>query len=234
MRLQKYLAHAGICSRRKAEEYIRDGKVRVNDTVITTLGTRVDVENDRVLFDNRPVRLKLEDKKIYIAVNKPKGVVTSCSRQKKSRIILDLIDIEERIYPIGRLDKDSTGLLLMTNDGDLHNRLSHPSYDHEKEYLVATGRPISDAALKKMADGMMIDNQKTRRSRVNRISENRFKIILKQGLNRQIRKMVKQTGNTVVRLERVRMANIRIGRLKPGRWRYLNPDEIKGLKGLTQ
>ena len=234
MRLQKYLAHAGICSRRKAEEYIRDGKVRVNDTVITTLGTRVDVKKDRVFFDNRPVRFEPEDKKIYIAVNKPKGVVTSCFRQKKSRIILDLIDIEERIYPIGRLDKDSTGLLLMTNDGDLHNRLSHPSYDHEKEYLVATGRPISDAALKKMADGMMIDNQKTRRSRVNRISENRFKIILKQGLNRQIRKMVKQTGNTVVRLERVRMANIRIGRLKPGRWRYLNPDEIKGLKGLTQ
>lgn len=234
MRLQKYLAHAGICSRRKAEEYIRDGKVRVNDTVITTLGTRVDVEKDRIFFDNRPVRFEPEDKKIYIAVNKPKGVVTSCSRQKKSRIILDLIDIEERIYPIGRLDKDSTGLLLMTNDGDLHNRLSHPSYDHEKEYLVTTGRPIPEAALKKMADGMMIDNQKTRRSRVNRISENRFKIILKQGLNRQIRKMVKQTGNTVVRLERVRMANIRIGRLKPGRWRYLNPDEIKGLKGLTQ
>ena len=231
MRLQKYLAHAGICSRRKAEEYIRDGKVRVNDTVITTLGTRVDVEKDRVFFDNRPIRFEPEDKKIYIAVNKPKGVVTSCSRQKKSRIILDLIDIEERIYPIGRLDKDSTGLLLMTNDGDLHNRLSHPSYDHEKEYLVTTGRPITDAALKRMADGMVIDNQKTRRSRVNRISENRFKIILKQGLNRQIRKMVKQTGNTVVRLERVRMANIRIGRLKPGRWRYLNPDEIKGLKG---
>ena len=231
MRLQKYLAHAGICSRRKAEEYIRDGKVRVNDTVITTLGTRVDVEKDRVFFDNRPVRFEPEDKKIYIAVNKPKGVVTSCSRQKKSRIILDLIDIEERIYPIGRLDKDSTGLLLMTNDGDLHNRLSHPSYDHEKEYLVTTGRPITDAALKRMADGMVIDNQKTRRSRVNRISENRFKIILKQGLNRQIRKMVKQTGNTVVRLERVRMANIRIGRLKSGRWRYLNPDEIKGLKG---
>ena len=227
MRLQKYLAHAGICSRRKAEEHILSGRVTVNGQVITELGTQVDPESDTVLFDGRRVRLKKE-KKIYIALHKPAGYVTSCS-QENAKIVMDLVDIGVRVYPVGRLDKDSTGLLLLTNDGDLHNRMSHPSFDHEKEYRVTTVKPISGSSLNRMAKGMKIAGKKTRPAVVSRISETAFTIILKQGMNRQIRKMVAQTGNRVKTLKRVRMSHILLGRLKPGKWRYLNREEIEKL-----
>ncbi len=161
MRLQKYLANAGLCSRRKAEEYILSGKVKVNNQVATELGTKVDPDKDQVFFNNKKILLKKESSKIYIAINKPPGFVTSCSQQK-TKIILDLINIHERIYPVGRLDKDSKGLVLLTNDGDLHNRLSHPSYNHEKEYIVTTMHPISQTALKNMAEGMIIDKKRDR------------------------------------------------------------------------
>jgi 23S rRNA pseudouridine2605 synthase/23S rRNA pseudouridine2604 synthase len=229
MRLQKYLAHAGLCSRRKAEAYILEGRVTLNQTVVTELGTKIDPETDRVWFDNKPVVLKQESPKVYIAVNKPKGVVTSCSQQKAA-IILELIDIDERVYPVGRLDKDSRGLVLLTNDGDLHNKLSHPSFNHEKEYVVTTVYPISDASLTHMAQGMVIDKVKTRRAKVHRLSKTTFRIILKQGRNRQIRKMVAKTGNKVDILKRIRMANINLGDLKEGEWRYLTLKEIKRLR----
>ncbi len=228
MRLQKYLAHAGVCSRRKAEEYILQGHVKVNHQVVTELGTKVDPEQDQVFFDNKKVVLEQHVSKIYIAVNKPKGVVTSCSQQK-TKIILDLINIDERVYPVGRLDKDSKGLVLLTNDGELHNKLSHPSYNHEKEYIVTTGHPISDVDLTRMAQGMVIDKLKTRRAKVKRLSKNKFSIVLKQGRNRQIRKMVGKTGNKVDILQRIRMANINLGNLKEGKWRYLTSKEIKQL-----
>ncbi|MCP4671083.1 MAG: rRNA pseudouridine synthase, partial [Desulfobacula sp.] len=165
MRLQKYLAHAGVCSRRKAEEYILKGRVKVNNFIVTELGTKVDPDQDQVFFNNKKIVLKKETLKIYIAINKPPGFVTSCS-QLKTKIILDLIDIDERIYPVGRLDKDSQGLVLLTNDGKLHNKLSHPSYNHEKEYIVTTRHPISQAALNNMAQGMIIgkDRVKTRKA----------------------------------------------------------------------
>lgn len=227
MRLQKFLAHAGVCSRRKAEEHILAGRVRVNGEVVTALGTQIAPDKDRVVFDNQKVALPDTGQAFtYIAVNKPKGVVTTCS-QKNARIILDLVPVKTRIYPVGRLDKDSIGLVLLTDDGELHNRLSHPSHDHEKEYLVTTVHPIRDKALKAMADGMVIEGQKTRRARVSRVSKNGFKIILKQGRNRQIRKMVGKTGNKVDMLKRVRMANINLGGLKEGKWRYLTDKEVK-------
>jgi len=228
MRLQKFLAHAGLCSRRKAETYIPDGRITVNSAVVCKLGTHVDPQSDQVCCDGEPVVLKQQAPKIYILVNKPKGVVTSCSHQN-ARIITDLVSIPERIYPVGRLDKDSIGLVLMTNDGDLHNKLSHPSFDHEKEYIVTTQHPISDDALHQMASGMVIDGTRTRKARVRRISDNRFNMVLQQGLNRQIRKMVGKTGNQVVSLQRIRMANIKLGNLEEGRWRFLTPAEIKTL-----
>ncbi len=228
MRLQKYLAHAGICSRRKAEEYILNGRVKVNNQLITELGTKVHPGNDQIFFDNQPVILKQDTSKIYIALNKPQGFVTSCSQQK-TKIILDLIDIDERVYPVGRLDKNSTGLVLLTNDGDLHNQLSHPSFNHEKEYIVTTLHPISETALKNMAQGIIIDKVKTRKAIVKRLSRNKFNIVLKQGRNRQIRKMVGKTGNKVDILKRIRMANINLGNLKQGQWRYLTSEEIKRL-----
>ncbi|MBU1343825.1 MAG: rRNA pseudouridine synthase [Proteobacteria bacterium] len=228
MRLQKYLAHAGLCSRRKAEEFILNGRVKVNNRIITELGTKIDPATDRVLFDDQPVILKPESPNVYIAVNKPEGVVTSCSQQK-TKIIIDLIDINERVYPVGRLDKDSRGLVLLTNDGELHNKLSHPSFNHEKEYIVTTVQPVLESALKQMAQGMMIDSVKTRKAKVKRLSNNTFSIVLKQGRNRQIRKMVGKTGNKVDTLTRIRMANITLGNLKEGAWRYLTPEEIKQL-----
>jgi 23S rRNA pseudouridine2605 synthase/23S rRNA pseudouridine2604 synthase len=142
---------------------------------------------------------------------------------------MDLIDMDERIYPVGRLDKDSKGLILLTNDGELHNKLSHPSFDHEKEYIVTTVDPVSDNALKRMAEGVMIDEVKTRKAMVKRISDKQFSIVLKEGRNRQIRKMVQKTGNEVDTLLRIRIANIHLGKLKEGTWRYLTQAEIRQL-----
>jgi len=227
MRLQKFLAHAGICSRRRAEAFILEGRVKVNGQKVTTLGTQVDPEKDQVAFNNKRVSLPTgSGGYTYIAVNKPRGVITSCS-QKNAKIILDLVPVKKRIYPIGRLDKDSIGLVLLTDDGELHNRLSHPSHNHEKEYLVKTIFPLPDEALRAMAEGMVIEGIKTRRAKVTRISKNQFKIVLKQGRNRQIRKMVGQTSNKVDTLKRVRMGNINLGSLKESAWRYLTEKEIK-------
>ncbi|MFU8770098.1 MAG: pseudouridine synthase [Desulfotignum sp.] len=229
MRLQKFLARAGVCSRRAAEKLIIDGRIQVNGDTITTLGTQVDPKTDAVCFDGSRVCLPDSMVFIYIAVNKPRGVVTSCVRKHGDRIILDLVPIPDRIFPVGRLDKDSQGLVLLTNDGDLHNILSHPSHNHEKEYRVTTAHPVRDTDLTAMARGMVIQGKRTRKAKVTRISKDRFTIVLKQGLNRQIRKMVGQTGNRVETLERVRMAGVLLGDLAPGAWRHLTPGEVDGL-----
>ena len=229
MRLQKFLAKAGICSRRRGEIYIADGWVTVNGVTITQPGTQVDINSDEVRFKGDAVTLSTNQALIYIALNKPVGVVTSCSH-KGARIVLDLIDIPERIYPIGRLDKDSSGLLLLTNDGELHNRLSHPSFNHEKEYLVTTEEALSKGALKKMADGVMLDGKRTRRAKVVQLGKFKFKMVLKQGLNRQIRRMVQKTGNQVKTLKRIRMGEVKLDDLKEGQWRHLTQSEVKKLK----
>jgi len=234
MRLQKFLAKAGVCSRRAAEKLMVDGRIKVNGDTVTTLGTQVDPKTDQVVCDGKPVRLSRIKGFVYIVVNKPRGVVTSCARTHNDRIILDLVPIPDRIFPVGRLDKDTQGLVLLTNDGDLHNRLSHPSHNHEKEYQVTTTHPVKDADLDAMARGMVIQGKKTRKARVRRMAKNRFTIVLKQGMNRQIRKMVGKTGNRVQTLLRVRMANISLGDLQPGAWRYLTPEETAGLTRLPQ
>ncbi len=222
MRLQKYLSEAGICSRRKGEEYIKAGLVRVNSGIVTELGTKVDPEKDRVEFDGKIIALTSEP--IYIALNKPKGYVTSCSHPGE-KIVLDLIDIPQRIYPIGRLDKDSTGLLILTNDGTLHHMLSHPSFDHEKEYDVTVSRPITDGSLRNIAKGLPMMGTKTRPAEINRISSRRFRIVLKEGRNRQIRRMVRKVGSHVIRLKRIRVSKIKLGRLAEGNWRNLTEKE---------
>jgi 23S rRNA pseudouridine2605 synthase/23S rRNA pseudouridine2604 synthase len=223
IRLQKYLAHAGICSRRHGEELILAGKVWVNGRVVMELGTRVDPLVDTVEIDGKPV---LQQRRlIYIALNKPRGVVTSCE-QPGEKLVTDMVNVPERIYPIGRLDKDSSGLLLLTNDGPLHHRLSHPSFDHEKEYVVTLTAPVSDSALQKMADGMLLSGKRTRPAEIHRISLRRFRIILKEGRNRQIRRMVQKVELIVSGLERIRIAGIRLGKLGLGKWRFLTPEEI--------
>ena len=227
-RLQKFLAHAGICSRRAAEQHIREGRVKVNNEVVSKMGVKVDPDKDIVLFDNFAVKNRNTEKKVHVALNKPKGYVSSCSH-KGEKIVLDLIDLQERIYPVGRLDKDSQGLILLTNDGFLHNRLSHPSYNHRKKYVVTTLKPVSDRNLKKLENGVVLEGEKTRKAEIRRLAEKRFVIVLQQGRNRQIRKMVETIGNKVKTLKRIEMAGIPLGDLQEGRWRYLTPQEIENL-----
>ncbi|RLC11070.1 MAG: rRNA pseudouridine synthase, partial [Deltaproteobacteria bacterium] len=181
VRLQKFLSMAGFCSRRKGEVFITQGKVQVNGQIVTELGTKIDPVNDHVEVNGQ--RLRQQEKPIYIALNKPKGYITSCE-QKGEPIVIDLIDIPQRIYPVGRLDKDSTGLLLLTSDGELHHRLLHPSFDHEKEYIVTTTLPMSAESLAIMRKGMVIQGQKTRSAKVKRLSGHQFMIQLKEGRNR--------------------------------------------------
>jgi len=155
-------------------------------------------------------------------------VVSSCEHRGK-KLVVDLVDVGTRIYPVGRLDKDSEGLLLLTNDGALHQRLSHPKFGHEKEYLVTVIRPIDDRALEQMREGVLLDGKATYPARVKRMAADRFTIILKEGRNRQIRRMAKAVGAKVKRLMRVRIAHIRLGDLKPGKWRYLTDNERERL-----
>lgn len=226
MRLQKYLSSAGFCSRRKGEEYIKDGLVKVNGIIVTELGTKIDPQNDRIEVNGTLVQA--DHKKVYIALNKPREYVTSCDHPGE-KIVLNLIDIPERIYPVGRLDKDSTGLLLLTNDGRLHHRLSHPSFDHEKEYEVTVASYVTDGALRSMGKGMPMMGTKTRPAKIKRISSKRFRIVLKEGKNRQIRRMVRKVGSRVTELKRIRISNIKLGKLSEGSWRYLREKEKEGL-----
>lgn len=226
MRLQKYLATAGICSRRQGEKYITDGRVSVNGKVITELGTRVETKKDKVEIDGQAVTLNQEP--VYIALNKPKGYVSSC-KQKNDKTVVDLVDVPQRVYPIGRLDKDSTGLLILTNDGRLHHRLSHPSFNHEKEYEVGVAHPITDGALKRMEKGLPLMGTKTRPAETIRISSKRFRITLKEGKNRQIRRMTKKVGSTVKSLRRIRISNITLDGLDEGQWRFLTEAEKRNI-----
>jgi len=227
VRLQKFLSMAGFCSRRKGEVFITQGKVQVNGQIVTELGTKIDPVNDHVEVNGQ--RLRQQEKLVYIALNKPKGYITSCE-QKGEPIVIDLIDIPQRIYPVGRLDKDSTGLLLLTSDGELHHRLLHPSCDHEKEYIVTTALPMSAESLAIMRKGMLIQGQKTRPAKVKRLSGHQFMIQLKEGRNRQIRRMVRKLRNHVSRLKRIRVAGVHLGDLTEGSWRHLTEREISSLK----
>ncbi len=226
MRLQKFLSKAGICSRRKGEAYIKAGWVKVNGEIVTELGVKVDPDRDRVEVDSEAIRS--DTASIYIALNKPKGYVSSCD-QPGEKIVLDLLDISERVYPIGRLVKYSTGILFLTNVGQMHHRISHPSFQHEKEYIVSVAKPIPEGALRKLANGVPMMGTRTRPARVKRISARRFHIVLQEGKNRQIRRMVRKVGHQVVGLKRIRIAHIKLGQLPSGSWRYLTQKECEKL-----
>jgi pseudouridine synthase len=226
VRIQKYLSAIGWCSRRKAEAHILAGRVAVNDRIVTVLGTRIDPRQDRLTVAGQAV--PAQSRSIYIALHKPTGVITSCHHPGQP-IVLDLIAIPERIYPIGRLDKDSSGLLLLTNDGALHHRLCHPSFDHEKEYAVTVAGPISDGDLVKLRRGVAIQGRQTRPTRIFRTSAKGFHITLQEGRNRQIRRMVRAVGNEVMTLTRIRIGHIHLHPLPIGAWRHLSSDEVKKL-----
>jgi 23S rRNA pseudouridine2605 synthase/23S rRNA pseudouridine2604 synthase len=181
--------------------------------------------------DGTAIRWKPEA--VYIALNKPEGYVTSCDHPGEKTVV-DLVAVGQRVYPVGRLDKDSTGLILLTNDGRLHHRLSHPSFDHEKEYEVTVSKPIPVHVLHKLAAGLPLMGTRTRPAGVRKLSDKRFRIVLKEGRNRQIRRMVRKVGNRVVKLKRIRVASILLGQLEKGRWRYLSQTEIKSLHELIK
>lgn len=230
IRLHKYLADCGVTSRRQAEGLIAAGRVRVNDEVIREQGRKIDPVKDKVFFDNKFVEPKA--KNIYVKLYKPRGVVSACY-DPQERTVIDLVktEIRERLYPVGRLDKDSEGLILLTNDGEIANRLMHPRYEHEKEYEVTVSRPLTAEMLKKLAAGVEIDGGKTRPAKIFLEAENKFRIVLKEGKKRQIRRMVEGVGNRVKRLVRLRIQNVLLGDLLPGQWRFLTENEKKILLG---
>ncbi|MBF0450501.1 MAG: rRNA pseudouridine synthase [Candidatus Magnetomorum sp.] len=231
IRLQKFLSQAGICSRRKAEQYITEGNVQVNGKTVRILGTKVDPENDHIQVFGK--KASICSHLIYIALNKPRGIVTSCHHPGE-KVVTDLVCLPQRIFPVGRLDKDSTGLLLLTNDGPLHQLISHPSFDHEKEYDVTVRSPVSDHDLQLMADGIILNQRKTRPAIVYRTGPNRFNIILKQGRNRQIRRMLSSLNHQVCALHRTRIEHVCIGHLNSGKWRYLTQKEVHGFQRMLK
>ena len=221
IRLQKYMSWAWICSRRKAEEYIEKWLVKVNWKV-AIIWESINPELDKVvLLDNA---IQEQKKMVYYKINKPRWIVTTCATHGDKNII-DIVDIKERVFPVWRLDKESDGLILLTNDGRLTNYLIHPRYNHEKEYLVEVFGPISDSSLEKMSNPLMILGSFTKESRIRRISSWTFKIILTEWKNRQIRRMVEKVWLRVKKIKRIRIENIELWRLCEGEYKHLSKNE---------
>lgn len=227
MRINKYISETGRCSRREADQLIMEGRVKINHKV-AELGSLVGPE-DFVTIDDIPLDAKKPA--IYIALNKPVGITCTTEHDVPGNIV-DFVGHEERIFPIGRLDKDSQGLILLTNDGDIVNKILRSENNHEKEYIVTVNQKITDDFIHNMANGVEILGQKTKPCQVTKINNRMFRIILTQGLNRQIRRMCHVFGYEVVKLERIRIMNIHLRDLKLGSWRYLTNEEITTLKQL--
>lgn len=224
IRLNKYISDAGHCSRREADRWIEEGRVYI-DGKKGTLGDRV-LPGMKVTIQGE--RVKSQGKNVYIALNKPIGIVCTTDKREPMNVV-DFVDHDRRIYPIGRLDKDSEGLLLMTSDGDIVNRILRAAGRHEKEYQVTVDKPITTEFLTKMSSGVKILGTTTLPCQIKKTGEKAFTIILTQGLNRQIRRMCEALGYRVKSLKRVRIMNIHLGNLKLGQWRNLTPFEMKEL-----
>jgi 23S rRNA pseudouridine2604 synthase len=224
MRLNKFISETGLCSRREADARIEAGRVTING-VVATLGTQVK-EGDVVCVDGKPVAG--EQKHVYLALNKPVGVICTTDREIPGNIT-DFVNYRERIFPIGRLDKESEGLILLTNNGDIVNEILRVENAHEKEYVVTVDRPVTEIFLNGMASGVRILGTVTRPCKVTRVAPATFRIVLTQGLNRQIRRMCSFFGYKVLRLQRVRIINLTLDGIKVGQWRELKDSEVRGL-----
>ena len=228
-RLNKFLAEKGVASRRKADELITAGKIRVNGKIIHELGTKVDPERDHVDVDEKTLAAKA--KPVYFALNKPAGYVCSNTRTKSEpKIVLDLLPSGLKVFPVGRLDKMTTGLLILTNDGNLSFRLTHPKFECEKEYAVEVAADLTAERVRKIETGVPLDRRKTKPTEVKVLSKRRARIILREGRNRQVRKIFGKVGCEVLRLKRVRIKNLKLGKLSIGEWRALTKDEIADLQ----
>ena len=220
--LNKFISETGICSRREADKWIEAGRVKINDQVAKK-GNRV-VDGDKVTIDGK--RLKNKPKLVYIALNKPPGITCTTDLKDETNII-DFVKHPKRIFPIGRLDKPSTGLILLTNDGDIVNAILREENDHDKEYIVTVDRPITTQFIKRMSNGIPILGTVTKKCKVEQLKKTSFKITLTQGLNRQIRRMCEFLNYKVISLKRVRIMNIKLDRLKLGQWRDLTKEELE-------
>lgn len=224
-RINKYLSEVGYCSRRAADRLLEEGRIKINGQ-IPELGTKVSDE-DVVEVDGKPIR-EPQEKHVYIAFNKPVGIVCTTDSKREKNNIVDYINHPKRIFPIGRLDKPSEGLILLTSDGDIVNKILRAKNNHEKEYLVRVDKPITPKFLDKMRNGVPILDTVTRKCEVEKIDEMNFRIVLTQGLNRQIRRMCEHLGYDVKKLKRVRIMNIKLD-LPIGKWRDLTEDEFSVL-----
>lgn len=226
MRLAKFLAHGGVASRRKAESIVAAGRVTVDGEVVTDPARDVGAQND-VRVDGSSVGA--EPREVWV-VNKPAGVVSTAREPGKRPAVVSLVDSTARLYPVGRLDADSTGLILLTNDGELANRLTHPRYEVEKEYRAELKRPPSDGDLRQLARGVELDDGPTAPARVRRLGERQIELVLREGRNRQVRRMAEAVGNEVVALRRVRFGSIELGDLSAGQARRLSSAEVSALR----
>ena len=232
-RLQKYLAECGVASRRKCEEYILQGKVKVNNKIITELGTKINPEKDKVTFEGKEV--KKENKKVYILLNKPIGYVTTAEEQFGRDKVLDLVKVKERIVPVGRLDMYTSGALILTNDGEFVYKVTHPKHEITKTYTVTIHGIITKQEVEQLSNGVKIDDYITKPAKVKILKTDeeknisRIEITIHEGKNRQVRKMCEAIGKKVIALHRSKIGNIGVKDLKLGQWRYLKENEVKQL-----
>jgi 23S rRNA pseudouridine2604 synthase len=227
--INKFIAGTGMCSRREADKLLDAGRVKLNG-VTAKKGNRVE-DGDEVVVDGKTLTTK--PAAVYLALHKPPGITCTTDRREKTNII-DFINYPERIFPIGRLDKPSTGLILLTNDGDIVNKILRVENAHDKEYIVTVNKPINREFTKRMAGGLPILDQVTKRCEVEKLGKHKFRIILTQGLNRQIRRMCEYLGFEVQTLKRIRIMNVRLEKLPVGEWRELREDELEVLLANTE
>lgn len=232
-RLQKVMAQAGVASRRKAESMITDGEVKVNGKVVKELGTKV-TDKDTIIVNGFPIS---KEEHVYYLLYKPRGVVTTVKDDKKRKTVLDFFEnVSERIYPVGRLDYDTSGLLLLTNDGELDNRLTHPKYEFEKKYVAKVKGIVSNNDLKQLRVGVMIDDKKSAPAKVKLIKTNEdaktsiVSLTIHEGRNHQVKKMMSAVGHSVMKLSRESYGFLTLQGLQPGEWRRLKPHEVEELK----
>jgi len=233
-RLQKVMAHAGVASRRKSEEIIAEGRVKVNGEIVTEMGFKVDPKQDQIIVDGEVIS---EEKKRYILLNKPEGFITTVSDPEGRPTVMDLIpDLKQRLYPAGRLDYDSSGLLILTNDGDLTYKLTHPKKEVDKKYRVLAQGELKEEDFEKFEKGMIIDGQKTAAAKISNVSykndQTQFEIVIHEGRNRQVRRMAKIAGFSVISLKRIAFAFLTLKGVKEGEFRYLSDQEVNKLKNM--
>lgn len=225
--MQKFLAQAGVASRRKCEELITGGKVTVNGETVRELGTKVDPDRDLIMVDGQ---LLQKDRSVYILLNKPRGVVTTASDPQGRKTVIDLIDVPQRVFPVGRLDMDTSGLLLLTNDGNLANGLMHPRHQVNKRYRTEVKGYISNEGLARLANGVQLEDGLTAPAEVNLLErtpdKSVFDIIIYEGRNRQVRRMCEAVGHPVLTLKRLQLAFLTLGNLRQGAWRNLTEQEV--------